>query len=441
MISQLHLLFPASAFAGVYDFSGGSSDTDRVGWYASDSYLGLNADKNPDAMTGQIAFSTGAYAKFVSSDGAHYISTTTAATDIIHHFKFVISEATNTITQIYVEWVGKGKTDGGSNQDCGLKLYQFPSTGGLQIGSYTGPISQITLSSAITSDYQRFIDTTTKRIDVYVTGGYESTLPAEIWTDYVKVVISSLDGTSPAAADLAAATGADEGEIDLTWTAPGDDGASGDISGGKFAVQYSTYAVSWSTASAQIVNSTSTTVGAVQSRAVTGLTAGATYYFRLWSADEVPNWSDLSNGATAQAGILSTNITEVSFDFGEISLGSGAVSSSSATVINTGNLNATYRIKLSTPTGWNAGTAPDMDQFVFYAMFNSAAPSAGAFGDEDILSTTTVSCDATVFAGDVTGVNIPPGEKRGMWAYFKAPPATTVETQQGIIVTITPGKP
>ena len=155
----------------------------------------------------------------------------------------------------------------------------------------------------------------------------------------------------------------------------------------------------------------------------------------------MPNWSDLSNGATAQAGILSTDITEVSFNFGQVTPGGSVVSTSSAAVTNNGNINATYQIKLSTPPSWNAGTTPGNNEFVFYVLFNATMPSAGDFGAEDILSTTTVSCTATVFAGNWDGVNVPPGGKRGLWAYFKAPTATTVETQQGITVTITPGKP
>jgi len=110
------------------------------------------------------------------------------------------------------------------------------------------------------------------------------------------------DTTSPdAVTNLAGVTGTNEGEIDLSWTAPGDDGTTGNIVNGKFAIQYSTYVVSWSTSSAQITKSTSTTAQEAQSYTVTGLIAGITHYFRIWIADEVPNWSEISNGATAWA--------------------------------------------------------------------------------------------------------------------------------------------
>jgi len=115
------------------------------------------------------------------------------------------------------------------------------------------------------------------------------------------------DTTAPAAVtDLMAETWAGEGEIRLTWTAPGDDGWSNPISGGEYRIQFSSnYTVSWSTADAQIRNySYAVNPGDPQSRIVdqtNGLIPGTTYYFRLWTADEASNWSGLSNGATAWA--------------------------------------------------------------------------------------------------------------------------------------------
>jgi len=122
--------------------------------------------------------------------------------------------------------------------------------------------------------------------------------------------VAKEDTTAPAAVtDLVAETWTGQGEIRLTWTAPGDDGWNNPISGGQYNIQYSTdYAVSWSTAGAQIKNfSYSVNPGDPQSRIVgqtDGLVPGTTYYFRLWTADEVSNWSGLSNGATAWAQIV-----------------------------------------------------------------------------------------------------------------------------------------
>lgn len=118
------------------------------------------------------------------------------------------------------------------------------------------------------------------------------------------------DATPPAAvSNLSAVTGSAAGEVLLGWTAPGDDGAAGDIAGGRFAVHYATYAVNFSSSLAKVMVSTGLVQGSSQSYTIPGLSPGVTYYFRLWTRDEVElNWSALSNAATAwaQLGVVST---------------------------------------------------------------------------------------------------------------------------------------
>ncbi|HUW22695.1 MAG TPA: T9SS type B sorting domain-containing protein [bacterium] len=129
-------------------------------------------------------------------------------------------------------------------------------------------------------------------------------------SDTVTVWVVLGDTTAPAAVtDLFAETWAGQGEIRLTWTAPGDDDWNNPINGGQYNIQFSSnYTVSWSTADAQIKNlSYAVNPGDPQSRIVDqtdGLVPGTTYYFRLWTADEASNWSGLSNGATAWAQAL-----------------------------------------------------------------------------------------------------------------------------------------
>jgi phosphodiesterase/alkaline phosphatase D-like protein len=85
--------------------------------------------------------------------------------------------------------------------------------------------------------------------------------------------------------------------ITLTWTTPGDDSLSGTAS--QFDIRYSTSVIT----SANFSSATRWTTGVPtplvagtsQSVMVTGLTPSTTYYFAMKTADEVPNWSGISN--------------------------------------------------------------------------------------------------------------------------------------------------
>jgi len=117
------------------------------------------------------------------------------------------------------------------------------------------------------------------------------------------------DITPPAAVtDLFAESGSGEGEIDLVWTEVGDDGTTGNITGGSYGVKYSTdSAFDWDGASGFDVEwSTDTILGRTQTATIGSLTPGSTYYFRIWTRDEAFNWSEgLSNGATTWAQVVS----------------------------------------------------------------------------------------------------------------------------------------
>jgi hypothetical protein len=118
--------------------------------------------------------------------------------------------------------------------------------------------------------------------------------------DYIFVYAAAIDTTPPSALTTFSGTrGVAQGTIDLSWNATGDDGMTGDISTGAYRIEYSTDALHiFDNSSPQVAFSTNVTAGAAQTYQLTGLAHGATYYLRLFIADEVPNWSDLSAGAT-----------------------------------------------------------------------------------------------------------------------------------------------
>lgn len=85
-------------------------------------------------------------------------------------------------------------------------------------------------------------------------------------------------------------------QVTLSWTTPGDDGTIGNAA--QFDLRYSTSPITASNFASATRWNTMPTPGAPgtkQTVTVTGLLSNTTYYFAIKTADEVPNWSGLSN--------------------------------------------------------------------------------------------------------------------------------------------------
>ena len=125
---------------------------------------------------------------------------------------------------------------------------------------------------------------------------------------------ATTDSTAPAAiTDLRAATGGDYGYVNLSWTAPGDDGNTGTAT--KYIVRYSTIAITTDGAWDQATDVTSgipapSAAGTAQNMTVTGLTVGQAYYFAIKTQDETPNTSPLSNTVSANPGLATGKVFE-----------------------------------------------------------------------------------------------------------------------------------
>ena len=84
--------------------------------------------------------------------------------------------------------------------------------------------------------------------------------------------------------------------VTVSWTTPGDDSLSGNAS--QFDLRYATTpitAANFSAATHVAGVAAPATPGTHQSHVVTGLQPATTYWFAIKTADEVPNWSGLSN--------------------------------------------------------------------------------------------------------------------------------------------------
>ncbi|OGS23050.1 MAG: hypothetical protein A2252_07990 [Elusimicrobia bacterium RIFOXYA2_FULL_39_19] len=191
---------------------------------------------------------------------------------------YSVRVATEPITDNLKKWIVSPSTGAGATPFLGNYAHGFvvasSTRPGLNLGSI---INSVTYYWQVAT-----IDTGLRR---------------STWSVTHSIFIDTI--TPSAITDLTVSTGTSVGVVILNWTAPGDDGTSGNIVNGKFNIQYSSHTgVVWSNDSAQISISTSCSPLTLQIYTLSALTVEATYYFRIWTADEMPCWSGLSNGAT-----------------------------------------------------------------------------------------------------------------------------------------------
>lgn len=108
------------------------------------------------------------------------------------------------------------------------------------------------------------------------------------------------DTTAPGAIVTLAAGNSTVTSIQLTWTATGDNGSTGTAS--QYDIRYSTAAITaanFASATAVTGAPIPTPAGTSQQVTISGLAASTTYHFAMKPADEVPNWSLISNLPTA----------------------------------------------------------------------------------------------------------------------------------------------
>lgn len=114
---------------------------------------------------------------------------------------------------------------------------------------------------------------------------------------------TSTETVAPSAIANLVAQNAGETTIELTWTAPGDDANVGQAA--LYEIRYSTSpinAVNFSSATLVAGAPSPAVTGSTESFTVTGLSSATIYYFAIRTADEVPNWSGLSNVVNRSTG-------------------------------------------------------------------------------------------------------------------------------------------
>ena len=118
------------------------------------------------------------------------------------------------------------------------------------------------------------------------------------------------DTTSPGQITDLVASNPTSTTIDLSWTAPGDDGNTGQATSYDIRYLQGTTPITngnWASATPVAIPPTPQVAGSSETFTVTGLAPNMTYYFAIKTSDEVPNVSPISNspsGTTTEAGVL-----------------------------------------------------------------------------------------------------------------------------------------
>lgn len=141
---------------------------------------------------------------------------------------------------------------------------------------------------------------------------------------------------------------------------------------------------------------------------------------------------------------VSVNLSGTAWAVGTIAAGQSLQMSetSDITVTNDGNVPESFTLRLTNPAGWTAGSTAGPETYVMKGLLvgSADAPAAGDFGTEDVITTASQAASASIFGyagpSGTNGANVAPGNSADIWLQFSAPTATSVTTQQSIVVTI-----
>lgn len=253
-----------------------------------------------------------------------YIKIQNSATTRVGYLKFDVSGLSGTVTNVFLHLTNTSVT--GTPE---VRVYEGTDTSWTEgtITSANAPSEGSLLASydnALTNPDSIRLDLGTSLVDG--NGTYTLILKAnktngdEAWFNSSEAA-SNLpeleivtDSTAPAALSGMTATTKSNGSVNLSWTAPGDDGSIGTAS--KYEVRYSTStitAANWDQADRAVGEPIPLLAGSTQAFRVNGLSPSTAYYFALKTIDDVGNASSLSNIPSATTSAV--GITTAACDF------------------------------------------------------------------------------------------------------------------------------
>ncbi|HRY30606.1 MAG TPA: fibronectin type III domain-containing protein, partial [Elusimicrobiota bacterium] len=179
-------------------------------------------------------------------------ATTIPLSGVLGAGQYYLLERTDdsTVSDIAADWFGSFGGSGIPNTGGALTLY-ISSTNGIVADSVSFAGSWP--AGSATPNYY-----TMERVSATVSGSQSSNWASnngvtrnglDAGSNPLNGTPKALNSTTPdswppsAISDLTALSGANDGEISLSWTSPGDNGVTGDISGGQFVITYTTVGI------------------------------------------------------------------------------------------------------------------------------------------------------------------------------------------------------
>ena len=233
-----------------------------------------------------------------------------------------LSVVSSSATSLTVAWTASGDDGGtGSATSYDLRWSTTPITDGAgflaatPVGGIPNPATAGTMETVVISGL-------TSDTRYYVALRIADEVPNESPLSNI-LSTTTADGIPPAAITDLAITVVTATALTLTWTAPGDNGHTGDAS--SYEIRYSTTPISaanFTTATPVIGAPWPHSAGTTESMTLTGLGAGTTYHVAIRTRDEVPNTSDVSNVASGTT-ISTVSVPEATNPGTKCGFGSG----------------------------------------------------------------------------------------------------------------------
>jgi hypothetical protein len=378
---------------------------------------------------------------------------------------FILAAAPSTSTilgasgganQAQVSWLSAGD-DGPSGALTGFYRIQYSTSPTILWSTSTTPTGAFTSTVPAVNQAAGSAQSTTTLANLLEGTSYYFRL----WTQDESGFWSAISNQTtayvlpvPPAASVITATATLADNPVINWTSAGDDGNAGNLTG-SYRIQYSTNpSTVWSTA---VTPAGAVTIplaavnqapGSVQSTTTAAtLMEGTSYYYVLWSQDDLGTWSAISNQATyyIQVPVRDVVVSAPQYVFGNVPVGLSTATTAAITVTYTGGRNTTFQLSASTVTPggspWSLFTSTGPDRAVVYAGFNAAQPLISAFGPEDVVLASPQACTATAYRLGQGCLNLAPGTAQPIWFRVDMPGSSSVANEQYIQVTITAGPP